>query len=366
MSFDEAYDEMLHDEFRPREATRGKHAAPETPDEEQEGPRGLARFRTAGLVGAGGLACAAVGAFLGGLGGYFTINPAAAHSVASSRGPSQSLAAAVNQAYRATPATSGPAAVTAASISDLSGSVTQRIGPTDSRSAALPGDAPVEGLPLGTPWTSGGNGTTGGGSGVGSGTGCTTTQSDLGLSCILDSISSSLVNLGTLPGAGTGSPLGGLAPTLAGVVSNITGTLSNLGSLVAVSSAPLPADGVPSVGLGGLVPGSTSSPTRPGGGGQTPSPTLSGLGAVLNGVAATVGGAAPSLPSLPLPSGGSVPTVPSLPVTTTTLPLPAPPTVGAPGAPGGSITVPLPPLPVPLPTLTIGGISIGGNTLILP
>ena len=121
-SLDEMYDEMLRGEFssrgkhaapdtgpalveEPRPAGRhGLHAAPEAPlhaefeihevqvrevqvrDEtpppaaaegtsaESEGPRGLARYRNAAMVGAGGLACAAVGAFLGGLGGSFTIS----------------------------------------------------------------------------------------------------------------------------------------------------------------------------------------------------------------------------------------------------------------------------------------------------
>ena len=41
---------------------------------------GFGRYRNAALVGAGGLACAAVGALLGGLGGYFTVAPAAAHA----------------------------------------------------------------------------------------------------------------------------------------------------------------------------------------------------------------------------------------------------------------------------------------------
>ena len=131
MSFDEIYDEMLHQEFR----SRGRHAAPEAPEKaaaEGEGPRGLARYRNAAVVGAGGLACAAVGAFLGGLGGYFTVNPAAAHSVASSSSSSaqdQPLAAAVNQAYHSSTAKSGTAALAAASFSDLSGSLTQSIAP---------------------------------------------------------------------------------------------------------------------------------------------------------------------------------------------------------------------------------------------
>ena len=91
-------------------------------------------YRNAAMVGAGGLACAAVGAFLGGLGGYFTVNPAAAHSVASSSSgsPDQPLAAAVNQAYRASAHQSGIGRrSSAASFSSLSGSLTQGI-------AALP------------------------------------------------------------------------------------------------------------------------------------------------------------------------------------------------------------------------------------
>ena len=130
-SLDEMYDEMLRGEFSPR----GKHAAaeacparlegarvqgvhsatadapihnefevvaPPAPVEEApaegEGPRGLARYRNAAMVGAGGLACAAVGAFLGGLGGYFTIAPAAAHPLASSTTPDQPSAGAANGA----------------------------------------------------------------------------------------------------------------------------------------------------------------------------------------------------------------------------------------------------------------------------
>ena len=84
MRFDRLYDEMLHDEFRSRESSRGKHRAPETAGEEHVGPRGLSRYRSAVMVGAGGLACAGIGAFLGGLGGSFTVNPAAARSVDSS------------------------------------------------------------------------------------------------------------------------------------------------------------------------------------------------------------------------------------------------------------------------------------------
>ena len=175
MSFDEMYDEMLHDEFR----SRGKHAAPEAVAEEHEGPRGLSRFRTAAAVGAGGLACAAVGAFLGGLGGYFTVNPAAAHSLASSTAQEQPLAAAVNQAYRSSPSLSGSAAVAAASFSSLSGSLTQGIAPFQALTYDPPMNLPVTTLSLATfglPGTGGTTGAPGGGAGgaAGAGTGAGT------------------------------------------------------------------------------------------------------------------------------------------------------------------------------------------------
>ena len=100
MSFDEMYDEVLHDEFHshgkheakaaaveaePAEVeARARHAASEEPAlEAADRPRGFQRYRTATLVGAGGMVCAAAGAFLGGLGGYFTVSPAAAHPLAS-------------------------------------------------------------------------------------------------------------------------------------------------------------------------------------------------------------------------------------------------------------------------------------------
>ena len=51
------------------------------------------------MVGAGGWPAPRVGAFLGGLGGYFTVDPAAAHPLASSTTPDQSLAAAADQAH---------------------------------------------------------------------------------------------------------------------------------------------------------------------------------------------------------------------------------------------------------------------------
>src|SRR5580704_15222120 len=170
-NLDEMYDEMLRGEFR----SRGKHAAPDSAEPsaaappphamhvaaadaplhnefevqaappaaaamESEGPRGLARYRNAVMVGAGGLACATVGAFLGGLGGAFTISPAAAHPLASATTPDQSAAAA-EQAADGAGSTSGTAALTTAALSSLSGSLTQGVAPLQwltSQSGSVP------------------------------------------------------------------------------------------------------------------------------------------------------------------------------------------------------------------------------------
>ena len=185
MSFDETYDEMIHEEFSPRgehqamaaaaesELTEspspGRHAAPDEPEAEApERPRGLQRYRTAGLVGAGGLACAAAGAFLGGLGGYFTIAPAVAHPVAAPTITKDiPFAQGIGNAAHSSPGAMGTSAVTAASFSQVFGSLTKGIAPF----------APVTSEPLGHGGMgsgrggSTGNGNAGGGSGGGSGGG---------------------------------------------------------------------------------------------------------------------------------------------------------------------------------------------------
>ena len=365
MSFDEMNDEMLHDEFRSRGASRGKHAAPETAGEGYEGPRGLSRYRNAAMVGAGGLACAAVGAFLGGLGGYFTVNPAAAHTVASSSTPDQPLAAVVNQAYRASALQSGSAAGRVLLVA---------LGRPDPGHRALP-DAlvPLAGEPPracapsgrcgvdGRQWLGryrrhrGGAGT---GGGTGTGSGCAANQSDLGLGCILDTLTGLLGDLGSLQGEPTGA-LNGLMPTLSSVVADVTGMLSNLGSLLPTSSLPVPTAGLPTTGLG---PVTGSVPASNGGRTQVPGPGVSALNPVLNGIAAAVGGS--SGPSEPpsrrcrcrRPAARRL-TLPGLPITTPGGSLPAPPTVGTPSAPstgGGTNTnIPLPSLPVPVNPPTI-------------
>ena len=85
-----ATDAPVHDEFEERMSPPA--AAGEDLRVESEGPRG-SRDRNAAMVGAGGLACAAAGALLGGIGGSFTIAPAATHSVASTSGEGSPAAA---------------------------------------------------------------------------------------------------------------------------------------------------------------------------------------------------------------------------------------------------------------------------------
>jgi len=116
----------MHDEFEVRGSP--------TPAEavlvgvaEGDGPRGLARYRNAAMVGAGGLACAAVGAFLGGIGGSITIAPAAAHPLASSVSQDGTPVAGATGGGAAT--ASSTAAVVTAALTSLSGSLTQNAAP---------------------------------------------------------------------------------------------------------------------------------------------------------------------------------------------------------------------------------------------
>ena len=415
MSLDERYEEMLRAEFSPRgkhaatdagpvlqEETRphGRHVAavdaaihdefnpmvPPAVEEapaEGEGPRGFARYRNAAMVGAGGLACAAVGALLGGLGGYFTVNPAAAHALASASSPDQSLAAAVNQAHDAAFTVPGSAARGTASLTALSGPLTQGIAPLEwltDGAGALPGTS-VQGTLADLPGvgSSGTGSGTGSGVGDGSGSDCTATQSDFGLGCILDSLTAALGNLGTLSNDPTGL-LDGLVPTLTGVLTDVTGTLADLSSLMPISSLPLPSGGIPTSGLPGLGSLSAGLP-GPGGAGSSLSGG-GGLTSLLNGVTAAAAGAtggstSSSLPSLPLSSSGGGSGLPSLPVTTSGGSTSTVTTTTDPATGGTTttVTVPLPALPLPsTPPVSVGGVSVGisssgsgsGATLTLP
>lgn len=384
MSFDEMYDEMLHDEFSARgkhqaevaaaepelveSTSRGRHAAAEEPAAER--PRGFQRYRTAGLVGTGGLACAVAGAFLGGLGGYFTISPAAAHAVATPTVTQDlPLAQAVGHGSHSSAGAHGTSAVLAAQFSKAFGSLTQGIAPFASLTSQPLGNLPVGRLPgLGGTGGSGtggtGNGTVDGGSGGGTPTapapGCS-----LDLNCILTGLTSTLSNLGSLTGDG-GS--GTLLDSLDGVVTDVTGTLQYLTALLPIASLPLPTGGIPTTVLAGTGSGGvpvTSAPATTGGG--STNPVVSALAPVLN----TVGSVTDALGSTGTPS-------PSLPLPTTTGVTTSTPT-SSDSSSGGSTTVNVP-LPLPLSdtstttTITIGGLTVGvsssgstsGLTLTLP
>ncbi len=407
-SLDERYDQMLHEEFA---AVPCADAEP-TP----EPPRGLARYRSAALVGAGGLACAIVGALLGGLSGYFALSPAGAHPVTSSS-QDLPLSSAVHSAYHAhgVTASAAPAAPAAGSVTnDASGAAafSEAAGPlvhgltnVTVPTADLPTTAPT------SPGPSGGDGSGGSGSasagtgGVGStnpsqgnnggsGSGGTIGQAtgilELGLGNIMANLTGALDDLGTLSDDPT-AMLTGLVPPLEGVVSDVTGTLMNLSSLMPLSGTRLPVGslgtgGITSLGgglpdgaptLGGATIGATADKTQHG----TPSPSVSALGPIVSSVAAAATGSkTPSIPSLPLPSAGSAPSVPSLPAQSPSGALPEPPTVSVPTVNSNTgsttINVPVPSLPVSAPPVTIPlgpvnvGVNLGGSdsgaTLSLP
>jgi hypothetical protein len=404
MSFDEMYDEMLHGEFSSHgkhqaksaavaepeaeltpSRSRGRHAAAEEP-EGAERPSGFQRYRTATLVGAGGMACAVAGAFLGGLGGYFTISPAAAHAVAAPTVTQDlPLAQAVSHvgAHYAAGA-HGTSAVMAADFTRVFGSLTQGIAPFASLTSEPLGNVPVGNLPglggsgSGTGGGGIGNGTVGGGSGGGGGgggglTGCTGGSNGLDLNCILSGLTGALTNLGSLTGDPSG--VGALMPTLTGVVTNVTGTLQNLTSLLSIASLPLPGGGLPTTVLaagGGPV---TGVPATTGG---TPSnPVLGALAPVLNTVGSAtgaLGSTGTSIPSLPLPTTTGV-TVPGVTPSGSGTPTTSTSTTSTSSGGSTTVAVPLPaPLPVSTQTITVGGLTVGvsssgstsGLTLTLP
>jgi hypothetical protein len=386
MSFDEMYDEMLHDEFRGGSAPKVSKRA-----------SGLARYRTAALVSAGGLAAATAGAFLGGLGGYFTVSPASGSPLTSTSTEVPLAAAAQAAAVQA--ASVAPAAAKAAA--GASGTVTSVTNDAPGGAVAtfaaaagplLNGVAPItapssstdNGAGDGTtaPVTSG---TTTSGNQGGSGLGQAGQILSLSLNEILGNLTAAINDIVTLPQNPTGS-LTGLITPLTGVLTDVTGTLMDLSSLMPlptslgtlpVVSALAPAlSGAPSAGPSHT----TAAPAKSGG----PSTAATALAPVLNSVAATVGsltgGNVPTIPSLPLPStSGLLPTVPSLPVTTTNGTKPSLPVIAVPGIPvtvpvpvptvtstAGStcVSVPTPSLPVniALPPIKVGPISVGVKT----
>lgn len=272
MSFDETYDEMIHEEFRPR----GEHQAMAPAAESEliepgagaaERPRGLQRYRTAGLVGAGGLACAAAGALLGGLGGYFTISPAVAHPVAAPT-ITQDLpfAQAISNADHSSSGATRASAVTSASFSKVFGALTKGIAPF----ASLTSEPLGQGGKGSGKGGGAGNGTGGGGTGDGGG---------------------ELAGGGVPVAIGGTSPnpvVGALTPVL-NAVGSVTGALGSAGT--AISSLPLPLPTTEPTTVPSVPPPSTVTPTTTPGGGSG-------------------GGGSTSLnPPLPVPAPGSTPSV---------------------------------------------------------
>ena len=349
MNVDETYDLLLERELGPAATERLHPDGAEalvveagTDDAVAAGESGrvagFGRYRNAALVGAGGLACAAVGALLGGLGGSFTVAPATAHVVGASAQDTP-LADAINGAARSGLEGRGQSAGRVTTLAAMEGSLTNGISVFSLLSAgpAVTSAAGTSGLGL---VGSGRAGVAGAGSGAlgGAGVGCISGGADL--TSLIDSVACTLGSVGSLAGGG-GS---GVLPSLGGLTSDVTGTLSSLG---VPGSLPTP------TGL--------SLPGGSGGSGSLPVPSGDSLTGILNAVTdgVTKGGGS----SLPLPTSGSAPTLPSLPVTTPTLPsVPSAPSVTS---SGGSTTasVPTPSLPVPVgATITVGGVSVGVNT----
>ena len=183
--------------------------------------------------------------------------PRAVRPLASAAGPSQQLATAVDQAYRVASG-GGSADATTAWFSPPSGALAQGGDPLQWLTTSGSGNVSVAGSPA-TASDQPGLGAVGSGSGLlGLGLGCTT-ESDLGVGCILGSVTSALGGLGSASSDPT-VVVDELLPSLNGVVSDVTGMLSDLGALLPIGSLPtagLPPAVLEELGLGSLLgPGS--------------------------------------------------------------------------------------------------------------
>jgi hypothetical protein len=364
VSFDEMYDEMLHDEFRSSAWSRGAHATPRPVTR-------LTRYRSAALVGAGGLACATAGAFLGGLGGYFNLSPAGTHSV-TSQTEAVALAAAANAVYHGnaalpvTPAgtndsrtysgtgsTGAPAATFAAASGPLlNGSPLQQapaVSGTSNASAPSGGGSPSGGLPASTPpppppGSPGKSGPT------------------INIDHLLSQLTDALGKLTSVPAVPPGGGTGMITP-LSTVVSGMAGTLANLDSLMPLPTPTNPGVALPVVSASAPLAGRSTnsagpSSAAPADKSSTPTPSSTALSAVVASVApptGSTGAVPPVIPSLPLPvPGGPGPSIPSLPVVSPVGTLPAPPVVTLPSvtSSGGTTCV-------SAPTVQVGPVSIG-------
>jgi hypothetical protein len=281
MTFDEQYDEILRQEFV---STTEPAIAAEAP----AGRSRLSRYSGATVIAVGGVACTAIGALLGGLGGSVGVSPAAVHSLDAAGFPGLPAIAG------ASPAAALPALAKAAAALPTEGlTVTLSHGLSSVVGSGGAVGSTVHSVAAAT--TTGTEGTTpatpvqtiipptntGGGQPI---TNPPATNPNLlgSLTQTLTSVVNTLTNLGGLGGSlpapftnlvnalsGLGSATGSSSDPVSGVVNTVTGLLGG-------SSATNP--------LAGLLGGSTTNP-------------LSGL---LNTVTSALGAGGGSL------SGGSV------------------------------------------------------------
>jgi len=374
MSFDEMYDEMLHAEFRTGQAAGASSSGAES----SEPVTGFARYRTATLVGVGGVACATAGALLGGLGGYFTLSPASAHTVtdSSSQVP---LTSAADTAFRAVTKVA-PAkvakvakvteAVSKVSVSNQAGGsvVNHPATATPIPSLPVPVLTPVNFVPTpSTPVT------------TAPPTNTTTTKPatpvQKAVTVISDGLSGVMKNLNASLAAITSLP----ANPLVGMVSDITITFSDLSSMMPlpistatlpVLSAAAPAAAAPAATPAAAPAAHSAAPAAKAAPATSPSTAVKALTPVVQSVAAAATGSTsagvPAIPSLPLQSTpGQIASLPV--VSTVTGALPALPVISLPAATTTDSTsgtagtcVSTPALPTsPLPTIVKGTIAVG-------
>jgi hypothetical protein len=390
MSFDELYDNMLHDEFRGTpEGDSGAHGL--------QGVRhslaSSSRSRTVALVASGGLACAVVGALLGGLGGEFGVSPASAHSLSSSSDfvPLTQLA---NAAF-SVPQVIAPAVVkpkggslssvggnTVTSLPTTLGGVVKGITAADPATPVLDASQSPTGISTVADTTS-----KNGGADVGT---KSTSANPLdavtgvltdGLSGVLTDLTASLRGIMALPSNPSAGLTGAVGP-LVNVLSDLSSTLSNLIAILPAPTTlgtpglPVVLAGAPVVSNGSAITSGAAAPSvsgLPKTVTSTITPLLGSLTAPITGVVApdpSFGSGLPSLPTVPLPVFGSTP-LPSLPVISTVVSsLPTLPTVDLPILPTASTGTPTcvstPPVSLPLPTgisgvITLGPVSLGVN-----
>jgi hypothetical protein len=262
MSFDEMYDELLHAEFLPDAVHDPAHQGA---DAAAGAIFGTSRFRSIALITSGGLAFAALGAFLGGLGSNFAVSPAAAHPLTTSHRsvPLAAASAPVNRSFRAgtlapTVVPAGSGAVTPSTTNDnspvgaASAPVTTIVGDRGGapRPASVTGGIPIPTVPL--PIAAPPPVTQLGLSGAVAGLGQTVTG-----------IASSVPGPSSVPAPSSG--LAAVTTPLTGVVNDVTSSLAGTGGS----------------GGGGAAPSCVSTPALP-------IPTGGGLGLPIGPVAVSV------------------------------------------------------------------------------